>query len=302
MRGLFGAALLAALEEDLRINVTDHFDLLVGTSTGGIIALGLGFGLRPKEIVEFYVEHGPGIFDDAYGVRKIGHWFRRKFSGDELARALQSVLPEPLGKSQKQLVIPAYNLQDNDVYLFRTPHHPRLRRDYRVPAWKVALATSAAPTYFPAATAVDGIRLVDGGTWANNPAMIGLIEGHKTLDSPLTQIKVLSIGTFSAVRRRPTRLDGAGKFAWAPHAIDLFMDAQSVSAHNHVSLLLDQECYVRVDPIVGKHEFSLDRPSDSKALIARARVYGRHLAEKFSESFAGHTAPPFMPIYSAPID
>jgi len=62
IKGLFSAAVLAHLEEDLGCKIVDHFDLIVGTSTGGIIALGLGYGLSPQEIVEFYVEQGPQIF------------------------------------------------------------------------------------------------------------------------------------------------------------------------------------------------------------------------------------------------
>ena len=77
--------------------------------------------------------------------------------------------------------MPSYNVGDDDVYIFRTPHAERLRRDYRVPAWKVALATSAAPTYFPACREVDQLRLIDGGVWANNPAMVGIIEAVGTL-------------------------------------------------------------------------------------------------------------------------
>ena len=62
LKGIFSAALLAHLEEDLNIDITDHFDLITGTSTGGIIALGLGVGMRPGEIVHFYAENGPKIF------------------------------------------------------------------------------------------------------------------------------------------------------------------------------------------------------------------------------------------------
>ena len=56
IKGLFAAAILTKLEEDLNINIIDHFDLIVGTSTGGIIALALGLAIQPKEIVKFYVE------------------------------------------------------------------------------------------------------------------------------------------------------------------------------------------------------------------------------------------------------
>ena len=70
IKGLFSAAVLAKLEEDLNTNITDHFDLIVGTSTGGIIALGLGLGMKPQEIVQFYVESGPQIFRDRYLLRR----------------------------------------------------------------------------------------------------------------------------------------------------------------------------------------------------------------------------------------
>lgn len=57
---LFSAAFLSKLEDDLNTKITDHFDLVVGTSTGGIIALGLG--LSPKELIEFYFTKAPRIF------------------------------------------------------------------------------------------------------------------------------------------------------------------------------------------------------------------------------------------------
>ena len=67
IKGLFAAAILAQLEDDLNVRVSDHFDLITGTSTGGIIALGLGMGLRPREIVQFYVSEGEKIFGDKSG-------------------------------------------------------------------------------------------------------------------------------------------------------------------------------------------------------------------------------------------
>lgn len=69
IKGVFTAAILAAIEDNLNVNITDHFDLIVGTSIGGIIALGLGLGLRPGQILEFYTEYGPHIFRGYLGVR-----------------------------------------------------------------------------------------------------------------------------------------------------------------------------------------------------------------------------------------
>jgi len=101
------------------------------------------------------------------------------------------------------LVVPSYNLGENAVYLFKTPHHVRLRRDFRVTMWAVAMATSAAPTYFPAfRLPTDHVRLVDGGVWANNPAMVGVTEAVSMFGCALDEIRVLSVGTTTSVAPR----------------------------------------------------------------------------------------------------
>ena len=191
IRGVFSAAILAAIEKDLKVNLTDHFDLIAGTSTGGIIAIALGLGLRPAEILEFYRAHGPKIFGNPLRWRSAQWWLRRKYRPAALESGLKAVFADRLfGHSTKRLVVPSYNLGEDDVYIFRTPHAERLRRDLTVPAWQVALATSAAPTYFPACRAVDGMRLIDGGVWANNPAveivalstLVGIATQFRTAD------------------------------------------------------------------------------------------------------------------------
>ena len=101
IKGLFSAAVLAAVEEDLGINVIDHFDLIAGTSTGGIIALGLGLGMRPREIVQFYVWRGPKIFGNRLGWRNALHWVFRKFPQGRLMSALQKCFKDArLGDSK----------------------------------------------------------------------------------------------------------------------------------------------------------------------------------------------------------
>jgi patatin-like phospholipase/acyl hydrolase len=87
IKGPFSSAVLAAIEEDLGVNVVDHFDLITGTSTGGIIALGLGLGLRPREIVEFHLSKGPQIFPRWYGFKPLRQWISCQFSQKPLMRA-----------------------------------------------------------------------------------------------------------------------------------------------------------------------------------------------------------------------
>jgi patatin-like phospholipase/acyl hydrolase len=180
IKGLFSAAILAHLEEDFHIKITDYFDLIVGTSTGGIIALALGIGLRPREIVHFYVSNGNSIFANRWPLklRQLWHlsryFIRNKYDSEPLEKALKDCFGDKLlAESKKRVVIPSYNIGEDDIYLFKTPHHERLRRDYKVPVWKVAMATSAAPTYFPCFRGLNDIRLIDGGVWVSIPVQTG---------------------------------------------------------------------------------------------------------------------------------
>jgi len=206
LKGLFSAAVLAEIESDHAVKVAEHFDLIVGTSTGGLIALALGAGLSPAQVVGFYVTHGPSIFPSGRS-RTVRQWVRSKHSSAPLRRALQEVLGDRrLADSHKRLVIPAYSLDEDDVYLFKTPHHPRFHRDGREAMVDVALATTAAPTYLPAAR-LRNHRLVDGGVWANNPTLVAVIEALTVLGKAPSDCRVLSLGTTDPVSSRPRRLE-----------------------------------------------------------------------------------------------
>lgn len=301
IKGLFSAAVLAAIEEDLNINIIEHFDLITGTSTGGIIALGLGIGMRPREIVEFYLSKGPEIFPRWYGLKWPQHWVYRKYSHKDLTTALQDCFKDKrLSDSKKMLVIPSYNIGEDDIYLFRTPHHPDLKRDYKVPLWKIALATSAAPTFFPCCRQVDSLRLVDGGVWANNPVMVGIIEAYGTLNIPLEAIWVFSIGTSDAVTHRKRRLSSGGILAWALEnaAIDVIIRGQSIAAQNQAYFLLGPEKIERLNPKVASDEFSLDGTQKAKDLIGKAAHHSRIFTKKFEQKFLAHKAPPYTPLYA----
>lgn len=301
VRGIFSAAVLAKLEQDLSVDITNHFDLIVGTSTGGIIALGLGLGLRPSAMVDFYLSHGPEIFPQsggwakraAHGVRCL---HRRKYDSAPLEAALRDVFGErKLGDSRKRLVIPSYNLGRDEVRLFKTAHHPRLRRDWKLRAWEVGMATSAAPTYFPAWRGIEDMRLIDGGVWANNPTMVGVIEAKSLLDVPLAQVRVLSLGTCADLACRPDELDTGGLLTWCSGAIDVLMRGQSVGNDNLAALLVGRERVRRIDPKVPPKVFRLDRTNTSDKLIAEAAHASLHFGPTFAEEFAAHTASKFVP-------
>lgn len=294
IKGLFSAGVLAHLEEDLGITITDHFDLLVGTSTGGIIALALSIGMKPREVVRFYVANAKSIFPQRpwSGIK---HFVRRKYSPLPLESALRECFGDRLLQDcLKRVVITSYNLGEDDVYLFKTPHHSRLKRDYRAPLWKVALATSSAPTYFPATQNVDNIRLVDGGVWANNPIMVGVAEAVSMLGVPLEELKALSLGTTDEVVGRSASLDSGGMWQWRSEAVQVIMRGQSVGAHAQAVHLLGEDRVMRVDPKVPRGLFALDKLSES-GLMAKASHISRHIAPQFESTFLEHRATAYVP-------
>jgi len=296
IKGLYSAAVLAKIEDDLRVSVADHFDLIVGTSTGGIIALGLGAGFRPREIVHFYVSQGPTIFPRKPWYQRLGCFWSRKYPQEPLKKALQGCFEERrLADSKKRLVIPSYNLDKDEVYLFKTPHHSRLTRDWKEPLWKVALATSAAPTYFPACRDVDRIRLIDGGVWANNPTMVGIVEAVSMLGVPLDAISVLSLGTTNPVTHKPNNLDEGGLWQWKKTAIDVALRGQSHGVQGQAQHLLGQERAIRIDPAVPDGLFALDKLSEER-LLSEAAHASRHFSPTFAAKFQPHIAAPFQRI------
>lgn len=291
IKGIFSAALLAYIEEDLQTDIVKHFDLIVGTSTGGIIALGLGLGMRPKEIIEFYVQEGRKIFPPRrrFDVRSLRQFIRYKHNRRPLEDALKDCFGEKLlGESRKRLVIPAFNLADNDVKLFKTAHHERLRRDYKVQTWKVAMATSAAPTYFPAFNCIDHMKLIDGGVWANNPIMVGLTEAVGMLDVDLDNIAILSIGTLEDLPKRPAEsLSKGGLWQWRKYGVKVLFSGQNLGAANQVSLILGRDRVLRINPKVPEGEYQMDcyNPDD---YIGKAAHYSQHDMPKIHSMFLEH--------------
>lgn len=297
LRGMYSAAILAHLEEDLGIRIVDHFDLIAGTSTGGVIALGLGLGISPREILEFYTAHGPRIFRDRTRLRSLRRVSRPKFSAAPLRAALDEILGDRLfGHSTKRLVITSYDIGVGDVHLFRTPHVPGLARDWREMAVDVAMATTAAPTYFPAMV-LAGSRLIDGGIWANNPAMVALTEAVGPLGRNLDAVRIFSVGTTTDMPHRSRRLDQGGLVPWSLDVVDVLMRAQGDSAAKQISHLLGSDRVLRVNSTVPTGFVKLDSV-DAGSLIGRAGHESRIIAPEFNRLFTDHTAPLYIPFHS----
>ena len=270
IKGAFTASVLATLEETLGKPVNQHFDLIAGTSTGGILALGLGLGIPPSEILKFYKQRGPVIFPMT---RTIGKWHRSlrqalwgpKHSQKVLLQELKTAYyadktAKTMKMSNSRLVIPAYDAISGACHIFRTPHHELLHGDANTDVAEVALATAAAPTYFSAARVKKLLAdktYFDGGVWANCPVMAGIVEAVCYLDVPLDRIDVLSIGTTD----EPFTVDSykdSGILGWRKTLIDLLMNAQIDSSIDHAQRLIGDARFLRINAKTAKGQYALD--------------------------------------------
>jgi patatin-like phospholipase/acyl hydrolase len=306
IRGVFPAAFLARLEEHLEYPIGRYFDLIAGTSTGGIIAIGLGLGLSAKDILQLYEDRGPAIFDQQHGMirnwlrqrwRGSRHWFGSKYEATELHSALRDILGERrLGESKTRLLIPAWHPMLEKVYIYKTAHHSRLESDYRQPAIDAAMATAAAPTFLPAHSTIDQVELVDGGVWANNPIGAAVVEAIGVLNWPAAQLKILSIGTINDVKAPPR---WTGKLPMAAHVTRLFMAGQSHSALGTAKILTgdghDHRAIWRIDQTAPAGRYTLDNAGRIAEMKSRAIVEAREQLPELRRHFFSIPAQPFKP-------
>ncbi len=301
LKGAFAASFLANIESLTGKNIASCFDLIGGTSTGGIVAVGLGLGIPASEIVSIYKKSGPIIFS-SYGFQsKLKQIFRPKYNAKKLQDAINSTFGErQLGESTTRLLIPAYNGTTNSVHIFKTSHHPRFELDFRERAADVCLATAAAPTYFPTHKIKKIGGLIDGGIWANNPVSFLVVEGLSTLNWSPSELKVLSIGTADA---GPKYKSGFGAVTGLRSLISLFMSGQSAGSNGVAKLLIQEETSVekRLFRITGGTEasnYEMDDPGIVDDLIAYGDSEARHFIEKYRQVFLHEPREPFEPFHS----
>lgn len=297
IKGVFAASFLATLEDQVDAPIGNYFDLVSGTSTGGIIALALGLGLPARDILEMYREWGTTVFDGKNIWDHLHHFFRRKYSALPLQNALHRVFGDhTLGDSHLRLVIPSFNLQTGTVHIYKTFHHPRFTTDYKEKMTTVAMATSAAPTYFPPHRSPSGITLIDGGMWANNPVGVAIVEAIGVLGWERNSLRILSLGcTQEVVDISGGSSRWSGKFYWASKVTDLFLAGQSSGALGMAEWLVGRNNLYRVNETVASGAFSLDgsqRITDLQGLGAySARFHAPRICPEFldapAESFNG---------------
>lgn len=264
IKGVFPAYYLTLVEQELakrsdgKTKIKDHFHLITGTSTGGIIALALSFGIPAEEIYKLYLENAEKIFGNK---RKFfwGQIVNSAHERDFLESLVRNKFKEYFNGEDPRLkdclthvAIPIYDLIKGNPSVLKSPYHNNFKRDLHIPAYKVAMATSAAPTYFNPYSSeyldLDGLERpfknkVDGGVMANNPTVVGIMEALKAFNKNLKDLEILSLGTgYKKFTEGDSNRKKWGLYYWMKkdgrkRLIELFMQSQSQLVENYISLL-----------------------------------------------------------------
>jgi patatin-like phospholipase/acyl hydrolase len=286
IRGIIPATILWYLEEQLQersgnpnARLSDYFDMMAGTSTGGIL---VGLYLTPdaaqpkrakysaKEALDLYLEDGEAIFSRTFSrkVKSLSGLLGKKYCPATLEALLQKAMGEHTRMSQliRPCLIPAYNLKEQQPYFFR--NSTGATHDFKT--WEMARATSAAPTYFePKALQADNqsFLMADGGLFAKNPALQAFLEAQKAVvvqgQDRLTadDILLVSIGTgdckedysFENIRKK-------GAFSWLKPLMRIMMSTGADVMNEQLRQIFaaSQGQYVRLEPCLHGADEAMD--------------------------------------------
>jgi patatin-like phospholipase/acyl hydrolase len=160
------------------------------------------------------------------------------------------------------------------------------------------MATTAAPTYFRAFRDIGNLSLVDGGVWANNPAMVAIGEALGPLQQQRDSVSLLSIGTMLGLPNDRRLLNQAGKITWSKHLPDVLLSATARGVDNQARFLLGDERYLRVNVTAPADDVSLDDVDAIEQLIARAHHVSRHALPSINAMFLGTRALQYEPAFN----
>ncbi len=285
MRGIIPAVLLDALESRLRRPLSLVFDLIAGTSTGGIIALALSKPgpdgkpqYSPAALCDLYRRQGKTIFrrPTAHTVATLGGLAGPKYPADGIEQVLREYFGDVrLGKALTRVMVTSYDTAASAPYFFKSfrplvegfgDRHGQAVSPDDHPMWCAARATSAAPTFFPPMplAPIDPTEpqkaLVDGGVFANNPAMCALAEASRRF--PDRKYLVVSVGTGSDQEQLLyAQVKRFGLAGWAVPILKVVFDGVSDAVDYELSQLLGPSNYFRFQ--CDSRGLQMDDPSDT---------------------------------------
>jgi patatin-like phospholipase/acyl hydrolase len=262
IRGIIPAMVLEYLERETDQSCSNIFDLIAGTSTGGILALGLTIPneqgnpkYRAEDLTELYFNEGPHIFSRSkwYEIKSFGNISDAKYP----SKGIEEVLDEYFGDSRLKdaitdVLITSYEIERRRAWFFKShkARQPDLTGDFDFAMKDVARATSAAPTYFDPERIPandddsDYYAMVDGGVFANNPALCAYVEAKNLY--PDDDIMVVSLGTGELTRRIAyNEAKDWGLAEWAKPVIDVMFDGVADTVDYQLKHILPHDHYFR---------------------------------------------------------
>jgi patatin-like phospholipase/acyl hydrolase len=305
--GLYSAHILAALEERVGRPIGSCFDLIAGTSIGGIIALGLAHEVPAQEIVAALEHHGPMIFSSRPApqgrfeiIRDLFRFaLKPKYKAEHLKIAITETLgTKTLAEAKHAVIVPALNMTKGKPQVFKTPHDPRYEHDWKLASAEIALAASSAPTLFAIAELEDQL-FVDGGLYANSPDLIAYHEATYYMHASPESLYMLSIGTTTgrySLSQQTGRQFGASQWMLDSRLLSAIFGSQQQVAEFVMSHLLGDH-YVRLDCTQAREQeryLKMDVASEAAIKdirgLANATVQER-LGSKQVAQFLDYTAP-----------
>lgn len=301
-RGLFTARVLQRVEEYSGKRIGTCFDLVSGTSIGGIIALAAAFEVPMSRVVEVFCEEGEKIFPpyerptstrgQLWDLYK--HSRRPRYTASTLRATIAKLIPADtlLGEALHPVAIPAVNVTEGKPQVFKTRHKKEWSRDYKFKVADIALATAAAPTFFELAEVESNIY-ADGGLFANAPDLVAMHEAEYYFDVPKEHFRMLSVGTTTrkySVARSAGRQFGVMDWMAGQRLFSVIISAQQQFVDQIVTHRLGDR-YLRIDHDAGDEQagdLGLDLANDA----AQKTLLG--LADKHASDVMGEKLPPYL--------
>ena len=293
-RGLYTVKVLAEIEKSLGDNrrIAQCFNLISGTSIGGIIAIAIALEIPAVEIVEKFKLYGTKIFPPRpwfmSWIRKIPcmggthrldflYSHRSIYNNDALHSLVSDFFGEKvIGDLDKCLLIPTVNYSTGKPQIFKTPHHKNFIKDHSLKLTDIALATSAAPWYFPTYKIEDVGAYVDGGLYANDPSLLALHEAQHFLNQSINDINLLSVGTMTTkIARRTDKKLNMGLWHWKDDLFGLVSSAQEQVTNFQLKHILKNQ-YHKIDSNVSAANaeiIGLDKAGDDAIEILESEGY-----------------------------
>lgn len=201
--GLYAAVVLAELEARVGEPLGRRFDLIAGTSVGGLLSMALAFEVPMADLVKLFLERGEEVFSSRRlptgAVTRLLDLSRSvmgpKYTGEALRKELTRHFGKrTLGDALHAVVVPAVDVTRSVTKVFKTPHAQASLGDAGLSAVDVTLATCAAPAFFPCVKVGDKLY-ADGGLFAVAPDQVALHEAELFMGAKPSKVRMLSVGT-----------------------------------------------------------------------------------------------------------